>query len=509
MGLLSSARNLFTSASGGVSNLRPKGYSGGWSGSWRFLDAADQYANNQIWYPPPRDFDRDVSPYDYQVTVAASRRLYANMGVAHIVDDKAMYSVGNAWLPKYTGKNRKWGEKAAQLLCEKYYPISSVRGPNFDFRKCLYLDSVNMDVSGDYGILLVKTKDGWPQTQRIPSHRIDSGDLGHNVPLKEGKYKGCKITQGVIYNKVDRPVAYNVRTDDQGYVQVPASSLIHVFDPAWYDQGRGLPAGTHAINDLKSIKKSGEFELMAQEILSSIGIVEENPEGGPDPNDPALRLRPGSTPGNPVLATGPVTTKTLFGGLWKFFKSNSGGKLSTLSHGRPGPNWESFQNRIVKSYCTGMSWSYEFSWMLHTLGGAALRAAISKCNRSVQDRQSVLYPAARREIQWAISCFITIGELEDDPDWYKWDFSLPPSMTVDIGREAQQQREDYRMKIITLQDIVGPLGQTTRQHYNQLADEYLERAEVAAEKGVPLEALSIPDVPALAPDGYKIAERVQ
>ena len=70
-----------------------------------------------------------------------------------------------------------------------------------------------------------------------------------------------------------------------------------------------------------------------------------------------------------------------------------------------------------------------------------------------------------------------------------WDFTLPAFITADIGREAQQDREDYKLQITTLEEILAPQGITVEQHLRQLAHEHKLREEIAKEEGVPTSAL--------------------
>lgn len=492
MGLLSSIASRFAKPAAAPRASAFSGFGGFTATGWRFMEAVDQDGTVPLINGTPRDFDKDVPLYDRNVLVQASRRLYANCGIVKAADDKATYAVGNGWDPLFLGKDKDWGRQASDWLKQKYFPISDVRGGIYDFKTNLHLDSVNIDVSGDFGILSVRAPSGWPMTQRVPSHRIDSCGASEGKPLETGKYQGLIIRQGVIYNAFGRAVGYRIRTDDEaGYQDVSARDFFFCMDPAWYDQGRGVPAYAHAIKDLLSLKSAHGFEAMAMNILSAIGLIEENETGGPDPTEMFRNeaINSGNTTGPAPAKQDLPFVKTMFGGLVRFFRSQTGSKLSTLQHSRPGPNWESFWNRIVKMACAGTGWPYELLWNLSSLGGAALRSALGRANRAVQDRQNLLRPAAKWEVQRAIAAAIELGELPFSPDWWRWDFVMPPALTVDAGRDAQQDREDYKLKITTLEDILAPEGKTVEQHYETLADEYLLLQEVAERRGVPPDAL--------------------
>jgi hypothetical protein len=193
----------------------------------------------------------------------------------------------------------------------------------------LELTSIAADVSGDAFWLLVVGSDGFPRIQMIPAHRVGSGL--DNGKVSVGKYKGFKIYDGVIYTSEQRAVAYRVLTGDemQTFVDVDAANMIHVFDPSYCDQTRGLPAFTHALEDLKSSLSSTCDERMRQQIVSRLFLTVFNESGGPDLDDPINNL-----PNENSGATG-IATHNMPGGI-TYLTAGSGEKIEQLPQTTPG-----------------------------------------------------------------------------------------------------------------------------------------------------------------------------
>lgn len=454
--------------------------------SQKFLAAASPSRARPYDFGKPEGIRKTVSEWDWKTIVHASRKLFANMGMPKgAICQKAMHSVGNAWLPKFEGEAKEWGDIATQWLIDEWFVVHDVRGPMFDFRTDLFLDSISIDRCGDMGVLLTRAEDGkYPLTQRIPSHRIAS--KASEKFVASGDYAGLKIENGVIYNRHGRPVAYRITDEDDPdkFQDYSARYFIHNFDPEWYDQGRGWPAFTHAINDLKDMSTSQIYEQCAQLIMSRIGLIEYNEKGGPDSGDVATELNKQINLGGAAVSG--VTTERLDGGTTLYFKSNSGGKVEAFKPDRPGDVWEKFWDRLTRSALMGINWSFSLAWKGDGLTGTVERTEIKKCEISVSDRQSLLEPSAKRQVGYAISCAIQEKILPPYPGtdkggFLKWGFTKPPLMSIDNGRDGQSRREDYKLGHRNLTDVLAENGRTLIPHLRERAYEIAMRKKIARE----------------------------
>ena len=442
----------------------------------KFVKAAEYRADKPYQRLHIGDIDTLVPSHDWKAVLSASRKLFMNMGIVKAaVVQKAAYSVGRAWNPIFKGKNKKWGDKITDWLINDFYPICSVRGSMYDFKSELYVDSISVDRDGDFFILLTESKEGFPQFQRIGAHRIGQR-YSSSDKVDKGPYRGLRICNGVIFNKIGRPVAYRVLGETMEEDEdISSRDLIHVFDPNWHEQGRGLPSGTHALDELISSLKSHEYEQMAQLMLSCYGIIEHNEYGMPDPSDP----RNLATADGAIDGTG-VTTQTQLGGLIKYFKANTGGKLESIKQDRPGNVWESFQDRIARSYITGMNWSYSFVWKAGELNGTNQRAELEKVKRSIEDRQDLQRLYSKKLITFAIAKAVKLGMFQPDEEWYKWDFTMPPKISIDRGDEKIQV-DSWRAGSKNLTEILSERGRTFDEHTRERAVEVAKRKLIKKE----------------------------
>ncbi len=472
-------------------------------GGKRFLDASSNTGNHPPQPVRSEGIKKSVDWWDLTTAVSASRSLYANNGIFRgAIAQKAMFSVGQAWLPIFLGEDKKWGDKAARWLVEQWYPICDVREGAFDFQTCQFLDSVSVSRDGDFGIHFVREKDGFPRTQRIPQHRIKS--YAHEPFVStDGPYKGLPIHQGVIYNDRGAPVAYRVYEDAINpwdarqfeYKDVPVSRFEHVYEPEWYDQGRGLPAFTHGLSAFRSMAQSQEWEELSMLIASAISLVEDNETGQLDPDDPALLIRDEAEGKG-----GGLQSLTLEGGLIRYFKARSGAGLKQFVNHKPGQEWESFNDRLIRVILLGDNWPYSMVWKPEG-GGTDTRASILQARNSVADRQSLLKRPAHRQICFAIACAMEIGVLPRNNEFWRWGFSLPARIGIDDGREQKERRENLRAGLSTLRDDAAAMGndwRDIRQQRETEVDDLLTRAVRLAKKhkvplNVPLFMLEQPN----------------
>jgi capsid protein len=412
--------------------------------------------------------------------------MFTNMGVPKAaIIQKSDYSVGDAWLPVYSGSDDA-GQEAASWLTNVWFPLCDIRGGVFNWRKVLSLLSIAIDRDGDAFILLTHNDADFPQIQLVPGHMVHSDQSVTEV--QKGGYKGLRIQDGVIYNARNQAVAYRVNHGqgaDAWHEDVSARDMIHLFDPIYQESGRGLPAFTHALEDLKHMLQSTEYERVAQLMLSSIALIEHNDLGGPDLDDPAFTISADTT-----SATG-ITSEVFDGGTTRYFKANSGGKLETIDHNRPGDLWESFHDRLTRAALAGVGWSYSLVWK-NAGQGTAERMEIERARRSITQRQRLMDYAAKRICTYAVAKAATSGRLEMPGNMLAWSFTRPARLTVDDGRESKSLIESWRAGKTNDTEILSYKGQTPEAHYRQRAEEeamkQLIADEVGAKHGVHIDA---------------------
>jgi len=409
-----------------------------------------------------KDITELVPAYDRKALVSFSRRLYLNEGVLlGAIQQKAMYAVGRSWQAQSKSKDREFAMQSEELLNEEWYRICDVRGGQNTFQTDLYSVSCAIDRDGEAFILLTKTNEDYPRIQLIPCHRIATPMGMSDGKIESGTYRGKTLTDGIIYAN-GAPAAYCFNDENGDLIQyISVANMVHIFDPSWQEQGRGLPAFTHALNDLRDALQSHEWERYAQLMLSSIVMTEHNETGLPDIDDNANIIG-----GSGCNTEQGIISENYQGGTVRYFAAKSGGKLEVLKNDRPGDMWESFQNRIYRKALAGINWPYSMVW--HATGqGTAERADLGRAQRAVEDRQDLLEYAARRIINYVVAKFIKLGRLPAASGWWKWKFTYPKKITIDDGRVSKELIEMWKGGFLNPQDILGFLGKSPDEHLDE------------------------------------------
>ena len=125
-------------------------------------------------------------------------------------------------------------------------------------------------------------------------------------------------------------------------------------------------------------------------------------------------------------------------------------------------------------------------------GGTAQRTEIAMAQRSIEDRQDLLFYATKRLVGYAIAKAMKRGDLPTSADWYQWDFSTPPKLTIDDGRITKELETLWRMGAANMRDIVSMRGKTLEAHYTERAHEVALR-KLAARSATELYGVEIED----------------
>jgi len=432
--------------------------------------------SHRPWEPIERKDIADLVPAIDRDTVRShARRIYLNFGpIRKAINERGMYSVGRAFVPQFRGMDKEFGAAATQFLTESFYNIGDSRGGMHDFRTNFFGYSSAIDVDGEIFILLTETDNGFPQYQGIPGHRI-----ANPRGMSDGPMRGGELRDGIVYYPSGTAKEYAF-CDKHGNLSqwIDAANMIHLYDPEWQYQGRGLSALTHCISDCRDIIQSVDWERLAMLQMSSISMVEYNDNGASDQDDPFISLV-----GNASNPDRPMTVQSMDGGTVRYFRSNSGGKVETIVNNRPGNPFLEFHERLLKSAYAGLPWPYAFYSGHGAGGGTAQRMEIAMAQRTIEDRQDLLFYAAKRLVGYAVAKAVKRGDLPRSADWYKWEFSTPPKLTIDDGRITKELETLWKIGAANMSDIVSMRGKSYEDHIRERAVEVAKRKLIAAEVG--------------------------
>ena len=448
----------------------------------RLYKSSNRYQNGLQWTPKmDKDFNELFNSSDFASVMTQSRLVYSNMGVPKgAIDQKAGMVAGDGWELDYNGEQAEWGEEACEKL-SKWLDFGEISGRS-SFNAGLETDSIAVSRDGDFFILMILDENGRPRYQKIPAHRIGEGQYSAGK-MDTGPFVGYHMASGVVCDTVGRVVAYQV-LDPEGDREkdyfVPAENVIHVHDRMWHDQARGLPEFAAVFNQLRQSNLSEEWELLAQLMASSYALVEYNDNGGPDIEDPLVSLN--SDFGD--ATDNALAVEEFAGGAVKYFQSNSGGKLESISTNRPSDMWEKFQDRINRIACTSVRWPYELVWKAEGMNGNGIRHVQEMARMAVSARQCTLAEAYGRLLAWAASVFIARNELSmpsDPMDVRSMCFIYPSKFSIDPRHDAKTQIELYKMGMVNLTQILREKKRKVRAHFDERCAEITLRKQVKEE----------------------------
>ena len=440
-----------------------------------------------------RDVTRLMPEYRQRAMVSDGRWIYARVGqVSGAIREKANYSVGTAFVPQYQGSDEAF-RAAFTTVMNRWCRNADLRGAPFDFQQDVWIASVALDRDGDAFIVLTESDFGSPRLQFLESHRI--GNCQPENVVQSGDYKGRTILNGVVYDEYDRPLAYNILPrESAGYLTqnaepnlVPASSVLHLYDPEYYSQGRGVPTIVNGVLDWFDLNEIRSAEKIGQKGRSRIMMQEYNDTGLAKTPDRQIRdamaaaYAAGTTPSAADLDP---SIRLMEEGTIAYMRANSGHKLESMGDARPGANWEGFMDHIARSAHRGLDWPLEMH-DLRGIGGASVRALVGQVKRAVENRQEILTAVFRAAVLYAVARYMDRGDIPFTADWDNIGFSLPATFGVDVGRDAANNRQDLAMGIKSLSEYVTESGDGDVETFlrrNAQTWKMVER--IAAEEGV-------------------------
>jgi hypothetical protein len=339
-----------------------------------------------------------------------------------------------------------------------------------------------LDRDGEVFILLTEHDSGYPALQIIPSHRIRQKDYRHGTDTVEsGVYRGATISDGVITNKKGTVIAYRYMVDDDKFIDISAASIVHCFESDYPEARRGYPSITHGLNDIRDSMQSHEWERLNMLVRSSIAMVESNESGVPDSSLPGSHFDDNRGSDEPQRNT---AVKYLDGGAVKHFRAGTGSKIEVLKHENPGNMWSDYNDRMIRMLFAGIPWPVALTW-LATGQGTAERKEIELARRTIKDRQASLRVLAKRCIGYATQKLKKLGRIGESEDWWRWDFNMPPILTIDDGRVAKATIELWRAGLISDDDILSDMGKDEEDYWPRKFEQAVkkEKAFVASQAG--------------------------
>jgi capsid protein len=423
----------------------------------------------------PGDAKRDLSPSVRTELVRRSRYLHKNSGfVRELVGNMAIYSTGDGIKPQAQSANPAWNR-----LAEDYFALWAARCETtrrFSFEECQSVICRAVDVDGEYFVHKTRDTDGRPLLQLIEAHRI-------------GDSTGSKETvDGIGVDAFGAPLFYRTIEDGGVTRDLPAEAVLHVFEPEWASAIRNAPILQHSINHILDEMELLALEKHAVKDNADIARVLKTDRGEISEDGDFTLPVTGTSTQEP---SDPVSLQKIVGGKLVALKPNE--SIDSFESKRPSPTFTGFLEHLRRDSALGVL-PFEFAADSSKVGGAGVRLVVAKADRRFSYRQLILIQRLIRPV-WAyvIGDAITRGELPAQPGWQKISCTTPRRITVDAGREAQQNRADVETGLKTLTDHFSELGADFGDEIERRAQDAKLILETAQKYGVPVEMLWRPE----------------
>ena len=320
--------------------------------------------------PAPRDAKRDLTPQIHRELVRRSRYLAKNSGfVREMVNNMAIYSTGDGIRPQAQSDDVSWNRQA-----EAYFRAWSTRCEitgRFSFEEVQSLVCRGMDVDGEYFIHLTRNRLGIAALQLIESHRIGEGNTA------------MQSFHGITLDAWGAPISYRV-LEDQSARELPAQSVLHVFEPEQATAVRNAPTIQHSINHILD-----EMELLSLEkhaVKDNCDVTRVlKTESGDLGDDSDFAIEGGQA--EQAEASDPTSLQRITGGKLVALKTNE--SLDSFESKRPSPTFTGFLEHLRRDAALGVL-PYEFAADSSKVGGAGVRLVVAKADRRFSYRQMIL-----------------------------------------------------------------------------------------------------------------------
>lgn len=415
------------------------------------------------------DSRKTLNKWARETLLGYARTLFVNFGqIKGAVTDLARYSVGKGIRPQSHAKTR-----AAEY--EQFFndwATNADFGGQYTFWGMQKLASIRMDVDGDIGFNLVNGENNWPYLQAIEGHRIKGPKQDENI------FDGV-----VISPRTGRPAAYMV-SEGEKFKRIPAANFVLVSAPNRVNQYRGITALEHAVTEIWDVADILSYEKVGVKMRSAIGAVVTTEGGTVDDGTDLVKT------GYTASDTKDVPWSTFSAGTIPHLKP--GESITDLGTNRPSLETQHFLEMLMRQASVGLGLPFEFVWDPTKAGGANQRAVLAKADRVFMERACLIDERLNSRVwTWVIAKAIKRGDVGPDEDWWRTTWQHPKRITVDVGREAKEAREDIKYGTKTLAEDASERGQDwveIRQQREAETSDLLERSKRLSEQfEVPLE----------------------
>jgi hypothetical protein len=441
------------------------------------------------------DSEQGLDSVSRELVVRWSREMTAQLpfvsaGIKILSD----FVVGTAYLPEYIGDNTAWGKDAVDWLLNDFYPNCCTRGANYPFQTVMNLESRLLDTDGDFLCIYGFSQNGFPKFQIIPSHRVRSLSMDNKIFTADDSPLGDGILcDGVLYNMAGKAIGYNVQSIGNLVTNMPyvtndqiisAKNATLVYDPVFFDKGRGMPSIGPAILKALSIQELDSYLIEKIKIESCIGLIEKTPSGEA-PMETAQILAAMNTQalefGSQIPQPDIHGVEVVQGPSIRYIRAQ-GGDLKTLGSNTPADQTMMFIKRLESQILSCIGVPHQLVYSPQDVTGKITTGIAEVFKSSIVRRQTVLDKHGKFIIAWALANAQKAGLIPKNNDenfTQVFELTHPNDLTLDEGWTRSSDLADYKAGIKSLNDISSKGGRTAGELISEREDETMRIVEAA------------------------------
>ncbi len=422
------------------------------------------------------DHSQFLSKAKFRAMLSDARYIYTQFSpVSAASTQKASFVSSSGWTPVFTGQDKAYGARALAALRPA---LARSTNKGFSFDKIHKMASTYLDIDGGFFKLLAIDKRRFPVTQILEAHRI--GSRSNQTVVTEGRYKGKRIQNGIIYSADGAEIAYQflgaTPKDDR---RIPAASLMHCADWTFSSENRPFPSVAYGILDFYDAKETRGFQKIKNKLHSALSILETNDTG----RNINVNTVPGAAEESADTSTSGLRSETYEAGMIRYLRSKSGGDIKAFESNTPANEAQEFESTIIASALLAMRWSREML-DLSRLKGSGFRGFASIINQAIADRHQTICAFAKPELLFKISALQARGDIPEHPEWDQWSFPQPTEFNVDPLNTQKLDEANARIGRTSIPRLIRKGGEDPDEILRENGEYLQKRNALAAKLGV-------------------------
>jgi len=408
------------------------------------------------------------------------------------INTLAMFAVGSEYKPIWNSDlERFWWDNEVVPYLKQYLQNCCVRGQTFDFNTVMYVMLKRIKIDGDVGVLFGKEN---AKIQLIPAHRIGSEtnfQISRNEsPTVKGPMPETIESDGVIFNKDGLPVGYSVINSNNMVNSIlanqqrqlfSANQMKLVFDPDYFDRGRGFSATAPGIIQTLSLQEIERYIFEGIKVQQMNTVIEHTPSGeGPEDEAQLFAdIRNFDNTAVGILGAGvgePQSSgiKIVDGPTHKYCLSN-GGDVKNLATDAMTTATQDIITKKEKDILQAMGIPHEIILSPSKISGRMSDGICKVFNSTVAQSQKILDKIGKLIITQAIVKGMKDGDIS--PNWEvdiynNIEFSHPKILTLNDSYDRQDDLDYYNAGLRSMNDItMKSSGKTAEHTMREIANE--------------------------------------